>query len=96
MVAAFSSVNGLVLSGLIGYTRKETQRKKLGKPRYRSGKDSLEARVQKKLTEKYNWFRNMKKKNGLESFVSHYENHSFSNRSTVKEISYEEFDIVVN
>ena len=33
-----------------------------GKPRFRSGQDSLEARVEKKLTEKYNWFRKKKKR----------------------------------
>ena len=47
----------IVISSLVGYNRKEKRRKLAGKPKYRSGVDSLEARVQKKLTEKYNWFR---------------------------------------
>ena len=55
-------IREIVISGLTGYSRKEERRKRLGKPKYRSGKDSLETRVEKKLTEKYNWFRNVKKK----------------------------------
>ena len=52
----------IVVSSLLGYTRKEKRRKAAGKPKYRSGCDSLEARVEKKLTEKYNWFRKKRNK----------------------------------
>ena len=41
----------IVVSSLLGYTRKEERRKAAGKPRYRSGCDSLESRVEKKLVE---------------------------------------------
>ena len=52
----------IVVSSLLGYTRKEERRKAAGKPRYRSGCDSLESRVEKKLVEKYNWFRKKRNK----------------------------------
>ena len=51
-------------SSLTGYIRKEKRGKADGRPRFRSGCDSLESRVEKKLTERYNWFR--KKRNNAE------------------------------
>ena len=52
----------IIVSALKGNVRKENEmkRKCQGK-RYRSGKDSLKSRMEKKLTEKYNWFRRQKK-----------------------------------
>ena len=51
----------IVVSSLTGYTRKEKRRVAANKPKYRSGCESIEARVEKKLSEKYNWFQ--KKRN---------------------------------
>ena len=51
-------IREIVLSGV--------NRKKLGKLKYRSLKDSPDARVERKLTGKYNWFRNAKKKDSNE------------------------------
>jgi len=40
--------------------RKEARKKKLKIPRFRSGKCSLKARTDKKLLERYNWFKKRK------------------------------------
>ena len=56
----------IVVSSLVGYKRKEKRRKLSNKPKYRSGFESLEARVEKKLTGKYNWFRSKKNKEDKE------------------------------
>ena len=45
------------MSGLKGHYRKMRRIERSGKPKYRSGQISLAARVDKKLLEKYNWFR---------------------------------------
>ena len=47
----------IVVSSIKGHVRKEKLRRNKNRPRYRTGKQSLEARVSKKLNEKYNWFR---------------------------------------
>ena len=50
----------IVISAIKGQVRKETMIKKLGIKKYRSGQESLNKRVNKKLLEKYNWFRTRK------------------------------------
>ena len=50
----------IVVSGLVGYVRKMKNKKLHNIPVYRSNKFSLRTRVNKKLTEKYNWFRTKK------------------------------------
>ena len=45
-------------------SKKREKEGKKGKPRYRSGVESLASRVEKKLRERYNWFR--KKRNKVE------------------------------
>ena len=56
----------IVVIALTGHTRKEERRKKAGRPKYRSGCESLESRVERKLTEKYNWFRKKRKEDEKE------------------------------
>ena len=56
----------IIVSSLLGFTRKEKRRKLANRPKYRSGCDSLEARVEKKLVEKYNWFRQKKNRGDKE------------------------------
>ena len=52
----------IIVSALKGHVRRESAQIKNGeKTRYRSGQSSLRSRVEKKLTEKYNWFRRRKK-----------------------------------
>ena len=53
----------IVVSGLVGYERKLKHKKLHGIPIYRSNKFSLRDRVNRKLTEKYNWFRTKKNEN---------------------------------
>ena len=48
-------IREIVISGITGYSRKEKRRKIECKPKYRSGTESLESRIERKLTEKYNW-----------------------------------------
>jgi len=50
----------IVVSGLLGWKRKEARKLKLGIPRYRSGLVSLKERTEKRLLEKYNWFKKNK------------------------------------
>ena len=50
----------IVVSALKGFQRKEMIRKAEKKPKFRTGKQSLKARVDKKLTEKEKWFRKKK------------------------------------
>ena len=52
----------IVVSSIKGRERKEKLRKKKNIPRYRTGKQSLDARVSKKLTEKYKMKKVKKKK----------------------------------
>ena len=47
----------IIISGIKGHVRKEKLRKEMNMPKFRSGQSSLNARVNKKLLEKYNWFR---------------------------------------
>ena len=49
-------IHEITISSLKGYVRRDARRKKLGKPRYISGKESFKSTIEKKLTEKYNWF----------------------------------------
>ena len=46
-----------MVSGIVGFTRKLKRKIKWNIPKFRSGQFSLRTRVNKKLTEKYNWFR---------------------------------------
>ena len=50
----------IIVSGLVGYTRKMKRKVRDNIPKYRSGQFSLRYRVNKKLTEKYNWFKSIK------------------------------------
>ena len=50
----------IVVSGLLGWKRKEAKKIRLGLPKYRSGIISLKARTEKRLLEKYNWFKQRK------------------------------------
>ena len=52
----WTQVREIIVSGLKGQFRREKRRKKLGIPRFRSGKYSLSVRTDKRLLEKYNWF----------------------------------------
>ena len=47
----------IVVSGIVGFVRKLKRKVKQNIPKFRSGQFSLRTRVNKKLTEKYNWFR---------------------------------------
>ena len=47
----------IVLSGLKGWIRREARKEKLKIPRFRSGQCSLKVRSDKRLIEKYNWFK---------------------------------------
>ena len=52
----------IIISALKGHVRREKVRLKTeNKLRYRSGQASLRTRMEKKLTEKYNWFRRRKR-----------------------------------
>ena len=53
----WKQINEIVVSGLKGNNRREKRREKLGIPKFRSGKYSLRERTDKKLLEKYNWFK---------------------------------------
>ena len=53
----WQQIREIVVSALTGHYRREKKRKLNKKPKYRSGADSLKARVERKLVEKYNWFR---------------------------------------
>ena len=57
----WKQIREIVVSSLLGHVRREKRRKRLNKPRYRSGVESLEARIEKKLVERYNWFRQKRK-----------------------------------
>ena len=54
-------IREIICSALVGHVRREKKRKLLNKPRFRSGADSLRARVERKLVERYNWFRKKRK-----------------------------------
>ena len=54
---SWKSCREIVICGLKGWLRKEARKCKLGIPRFRSGQSSLKARSDKKLTEKYSWFK---------------------------------------
>ena len=51
----------IVTSGLRGWIRKESRKQKLNVPRFRSGQYSLKTRSDKKLLEKYNWYKKKRK-----------------------------------
>ena len=53
----WKQIHDIIVSGLKGYTRKEKRRMEKNTARFRSGASSLKTRVNKKLTEKYDWFR---------------------------------------
>ena len=53
----------IIVSGLKGWKRKEARKQKLSIPRFRSGQSSLKTRSDRKLMEKYDWF---KKKYNIE------------------------------
>ena len=59
----WKQIRDKIVSALKGYSRKEKLRKLKNRGRYRSGKESLRTRVDKKLNEKYNWFRKRKDSN---------------------------------
>ena len=50
-------IREIIVSALVGYVRKVKRNEHTNKPRYRSGKQSLKNRVDKKLLEKLNWFK---------------------------------------
>ena len=56
----WKQVREIITSGVIGHIRRESRRKQKDLPKYRSGQMSLKTRVEKKLLEKYNWFRSRK------------------------------------
>ena len=59
---SWKQIRDIIVSGIKGFKRKEKTRKLNNEPRYRSGSQSLTARVKKKLCEKYNWFKSRKVK----------------------------------
>ena len=50
----------IVISGLRGYNAKKQRAAKSGKPFYRLARDTLKARIKKKLTEKTKWYKTKK------------------------------------
>ena len=58
----WKQMQDIIVSAIKGYKRKMKMRKESGKPRFRSGLQSLESRVNNKLNEKFNWFKKNKKK----------------------------------
>ena len=50
----WQQIREIVVSALTGHYRREKKRKLKKKPKYRCGADSLKARVERKLVEKYN------------------------------------------
>ena len=63
----WSQIHEIIVSALLGHARREKKRKENKKPRYRSGIESLSDRIEKKLVERYNWFRKKKKINEKEN-----------------------------
>ena len=57
----WKQIREIIVSALLGYVRKVKRNEQTNKPRYRSGKQSLKNRVDKKLLEKLNWFKKNKK-----------------------------------
>ena len=57
----WKQIREIIVSALLGYVRKIKRNEQTNKPRYRSGKQSLKNRVDKKLLEKLNWFKKTKK-----------------------------------
>ena len=53
----WKQVRDIITSGIIGHNRREIRKQRRNLPKYRSGQMSLKTRVEKKLLEKYNWFR---------------------------------------
>ena len=63
---SWKQIREIIVSGIRGFKRKENLKKINNEPKYRSGSQSLESRVQKKLCEKYNWFKKRKMKGNEE------------------------------
>ena len=57
----WKQIRDICVSALTGYKRQETVRKLRKLPKYRSGQQSLKSRMDKKLNEKFNWFKQSKK-----------------------------------
>ena len=70
----------IVISGVLGYMRKMKRKEKYNLPIYRSNKLSLRDRVNKKLTEKYNWYRSTKVNKDGENEESDYVTEKTNNR----------------
>ena len=62
---SWKQIRDVCVSAIIGFKRQEKTRILKNKPKYRSGQQSLKTRIDKKLNEKFNWFK--KKKMGKEA-----------------------------
>ena len=76
----WKQIREIVVSALTGYVRKVDRNKRTDKPRYRSGKQSLKNRVDKKLLEKLNWFKKCKKDIEVDNGEIKNENKKIRNR----------------
>ena len=57
-----NQISEMIISALKGYHRKENERKKDRKPKFRHGKDTVMTQNRKKLIENVTWFKNTKNK----------------------------------
>ena len=76
----WKQIREIVVSALTGYVRKVDRNKRTDKPRYRSDKQSLKNRVDKKLLEKLNWFKKCKKDIEVDNGEIKNENEKIRNR----------------
>ena len=58
----WKQIREICVSALIGYKRQETLRKLKKRPKYRSGVQSLKSRIDKKISEKFNWYKRKNRK----------------------------------
>ena len=63
---SWKQIRDIIVSGIKGHKRKESRKKRNNLPRYRSEEQSLPVRMQKKLCEKYNWFKRRKESDEID------------------------------
>ena len=56
----WKQIRDICVSAIMGFKRQENARKSKNRPKYRSGLQSLKTRIDKKLNEKFNWFKRKK------------------------------------
>ena len=77
---SWKSIREICVSALTGFKRQEIRRKLNKKPKFRSGQQSLKSRIDKKLNEKFNWFKR-KKKEAFEDLKMDKNNETEKNKS---------------